>query len=608
MKKKSIKYLSIIVPVTLIGFFLCLSAVKLLRKDNQFWFEQVKNVEAHTVLLNNEKDLIPLKVLTSNKIASVNTGFAFASDFDSLANKYARVDAFSLTNYSDTSLNKLNTSLKFYQTVFIQLTEKSVQQQSVIDFIADLNQGRNVVLVMFGKATELKFLDSFAGPIISSVDGTSVSAVFAAQLIFGGVGAKAKLTEDISSRFKRGDGYQTIATRLKYTVPEELGIPTAAIEQPVDKIMAEALAAKATPGAVVMVVKDGRVIFNKAYGKHTYGGSRWDKVDDIFDVASVTKISATTIAAMRLYEQQKIVLDQKLGSYLPLSRTTNKKDLSIRELLLHEAGLTPFIPFYLKLKPYDHSTDSSSYYSVKVADGYYLRRNYYEDVMLPRMLNTALSGRGKYEYSDLSMYFMKEVIERQAMQSLDSYVDLEFYKPLGMQTAAFNPRNHFDKSRIVPTEQDNYFRKTLLEGYVHDQGASMAGGVAGHAGLFASSNDLAILFQMILNGGAYGGLQYFNPATISLFTSRQSTTSRRGLGFDRWDPETGKYPSSLASSETYGHTGYTGTCVWVDPKSKLIYIFLSNRVHPAVTDKLSSMKIRPRIQDAIYEAIKRVGS
>lgn len=221
------------------------------------------------------------------------------------------------------------------------------------------------------------------------------------------------------------------------------------------------------------------------------------------------------------------------------------------------------------------------------------------------MLNTKLQIRGKYEYSDLSMYFMKEVIEQLAAEPLDKYVLDEFYKPLGMQTAGFTPRNRFDRRRIVPTEQDTYFRKTLLEGYVHDQGASMAGGVAGHAGLFASANDLAILCQMFLNCGTYGGTEYFKPETVQLFTKRQSSRSRRALGFDGWDPETKKYPSMLASPQTYGHTGYTGTCVWIDPAKNLVYIFLSNRVHPRVTDKLSALRIRPRIQDVIYEAIEK---
>jgi CubicO group peptidase (beta-lactamase class C family) len=241
------------------------------------------------------------------------------------------------------------------------------------------------------------------------------------------------------------------------------------------------------------------------------------------------------------------------------------------------------------------------FFPVKVADNYYVRRNYYQDVMWPKMLRSPLPTRGKYVYSDISMYVMKEIVEHQAQKPLDKYVLDEFYRPLGMRTAGFNPRRRFDKDQIVPTERDNYFRKTLLQGYVHDSGASLVDGVSGHAGLFASANDLAILNQMLLNGGTYGGVQYFKPETVDLFTSRQSNVSRRGFGFDRGNGVS--YPSKLASADTYGHTGYTGTCVWVDPKHKLVYIFLSNRVYPSATNKLNSLRIRPRIQDAVYEAI-----
>lgn len=222
------------------------------------------------------------------------------------------------------------------------------------------------------------------------------------------------------------------------------------------------------------------------------------------------------------------------------------------------------------------------------------------------MINSSLANRGKYVYSDLSMYFMKEMVERQSETPLEKYVMDEFYKPLGMSRAGFNPRLRFSKEEIIPTEDDRVFRKTLLEGYVHDQGAAMVGGVSGHAGLFANSNDLAILFQMLLNRGEYGGKRYFNAETVDMFTVKQSAVSRRGLGFDRWDPESVKgYPSRLASEETYGHTGYTGTCVWVDPKYNLVYIFLSNRVHPGVSTKLIDLNIRGRIQDVIYEAIRK---
>lgn len=600
-----IKWLSLVIPLFLI---LLISAEVPDPKRNEQWWKDMQSAEASTVLLNNSQALIPIKNLTDNNFASVNIGSAYATEFDSILNKYTKVSRFSAQAYEgDTSFNKLNTDLKFFKTIILQVTDATLNDQKTLSLITDLQKSRQLIVVAFGNPNSLKYLEAFNFPIIWTRENSPISANFVAQAIFGGVGLSAKLAEDASAKYRNGDGFITVAIRLKYTVPEELGINSYEFESSVDKIITDAIAQRATPGAAIMVVKDGKVILNKSYGKHVYSTDALTDIQDIFDVASVTKISATTIAAMRLYEQQKLNLNENLGTYLPLARATSKSNLKIKELLLHEAGLTPFIPFYTTIKPDDYSHDSSSLYPVKVADGYYLRKNYYENVMLPRMLNTKLQSRGKYEYSDLSMYFIKEVIERQAAERLDQYVLKEFYTPLGMQTAGFNPRNRFDKSRIVPTEEDSYFRKTLVNGYVHDQGAAMAGGISGHAGLFANTNDLAILFQMLLNGGSYGGRQYFNKNTIDLFTSRQSSSSRRGLGFDRWDPETGRYPSSLASPQTYGHTGYTGTCVWVDPKYNLIYIFLSNRVYPQVTNKLSSMQVRPRIQDAIYKAIEKAG-
>ncbi len=576
------------------------------RQPGYEWLEQMKNAEKSTVLLNNNKGVVPLLDLVDNKIASVNMGYTYAGEFDSVLNKYADVSRFSSLGYTGGSpdLDRLNFDLKLFNTVVIQATDAVLSDIKSRTFIKDLEKKKQVIVALFGNPRSLAMLDSLECPIIWSAQSSAVASSFTAQVIFGGTAASAKLTSDISQKHKRGDGFSTVATRLKYSVPEDAGISGAALTR-IDDVVAEAISKHATPGAVVMVVKDGKVIFEKAYGHHTYGGALTTKVKDIFDLASVTKIAATTMAAMRLYEQQKLRLDTSVGAYIPLARSTNKNNLTVRELMLHEAGLVPYIPFHNSIKPDEFSRDSSALFPVKVADNYYIRKGFYGDVMLPRMLNTGLRQRGKYEYSDLSMYFMKEIVEGQTSEKLDEYVFQQFYKPLGMQTAGFNPRLRFDTSRIVPTENDTYFRKTLLLGYVHDQGAALAGGVAGHAGVFSSANDLAILFQMLLNGGSYGGQQYFQPSTISMFTARQSNTSRRGLGFDRWDPDrTNRYPSNLASPETYGHTGFTGTCVWVDPRYNLIYIFLSNRLNDQPANKLSSLRIRPRIQDIIYEAIQ----
>ena len=310
--------------------------------------------------------------------------------------------------------------------------------------------------------------------------------------------------------------------------------------------------------------------------------------------------------AMQLTDQGKLNLDATIGDYLPIARQTNKNDIHIRELLEHQAGLIPDIPTVEAVKPLDHSVDSSAAYPTKVNDYYYLRKDYFKDVMWPKMLNSPLRTRGQYVYSDLSMVFMQQILETLTSTPENVYLQQHLYDPLGMQTAGFLPLYRFAPNQIIPTEDDRKYRHALLDGYVHDPTAALMGGVAGHAGLFASANDVAILFQMALNHGTYGGVQYIRPETVDLFTAKQSPVSRRGLGFDRWDPILDhNYPSKLASPDTYGHTGFTGTCVWVDPKVNLVYVFLSNRVNPNVGSKLSSLNIRPRIQDVIYEAIAK---
>lgn len=578
------------------------------QEQKQLWLRQVVNAEQSSVLLNNQGQTIPLGELQNRKIASLNFGVTQSGVFDSLANNYAEIARFSRVDTAGNvvDLNSLGESLKFYNTFIIQVADRNLNENGVLPFILENQNKKQIILVVYGNDRVLAKLDSVTAPIIWSPAETAESAVVASQIVFGGLPAKGKLQSTVSLKYKQNDGFITQATRLSYSIPEAAGISSAELEKPIDAIVGEALSQKATPGAVVLVAKDGKVIFNKAYGHHTYENVIPVKASDIFDLASITKIAATTMAAMRLYEQGKLNLDANLGTYIAEARSTNKNSIKVKDLMLHQAGLVSYIPFYRNLRPADFARDSSELYSVKVADNYYLRRGYYDDVMWPTMVRSGLQTSGKYVYSDLSMYFMKEILERQTAQGLSQYVQEQFYRPLGMSTAGYNPRNRFPKDKIVPTERDNYFRMTLVEGYVHDQGAAMAGGVSGHAGLFSSANDLAILFQMMLNKGSYGGVQYFKPETIELFTSRQSPASRRGLGFDRWDPDPdAKYPSELASPETYGHTGFTGTCVWVDPKYNLTYVFLSNRVQSPGGNKLQSMKIRQRIQDAIYRAIQK---
>lgn len=568
------------------------------------YVQEQKTVALNTVLLNNEKQVVPLQNLEVAKVASIHFANNYTVAFDSLLNKYTKVTSFNGNEYLGTKTTEmLAMDTKFYNTLIVQLTDADVNDPQIVGFITNNQKLKNVVVCFAGSGTGLNKLNDVTAPVIWTARLSPVAPLFMAQAVFGGVAITQKLNKTYSPKYSNGTGFITAKTRVQYTVPEDAGVKAENLNG-IDAIAREAINARATPGCVVLVIKDGKVIFNKAYGSHAYDNQIPDKITDIFDLASMTKISATTMETMQLYDQGKIMLDSTIGTYIPMARKTNKNTITVRELLEHQAGLIPDIQTFGKVKPADYSVDSSAAYPTEVNENYYLRRNYFQDVMWPDMLNSAVKTRGQYVYSDVGMLFMQQITETITTTPLNFYVQKNFYDPLGMQTAGFLPLNRFPLNRIPPTENDRADRHTLIDGYVHDPTAALMGGVAGHAGLFASANDVAILYQMMLNRGTYGGVQYIKPETVDLFTSKQSAVSRRGLGFDRWDPIPERhYPSKMASDQAYGHTGFTGTCVWVDPKFNLVYVFLSNRVNPDVSSKLGSLNIRPRIQDVVYDAI-----
>ena len=570
------------------------------------YVDEVNLVQKSTYLLNNAAFTIPLQNLDQQKIASVHFSNTYAAGFDSLLNKYDKVAAFNGNLYTaPKSFDDLSADLKWYNTLIVQLNETDLANPQIADFISYNQKIKTVIIALFGSSNTLIKLNNLNLPVIWCERISPVSAYFSAEAIFGGVAVTQKLSRNLSPVFRKGMGFTTIKTRLEYSVPEAVGINSGNLVD-IDNIATEAIMNQATPGCVVLVAKDGKVIFNKAYGYHTYDKDIPDKLTDIFDLASMTKISATTMETMMLYDQGKLNIDTTVGYYLPQARKTNKNDLLVKEVLEHQAGLIPDIPTLEAVKPTDYTVDSSAEYPTKVNENYFLRKDYFKDVMWPLMLNSPLRTRGQYLYSDLSMCFMQQIIETITATPENVYVQQQFYTPLGMQTAGYLPLYRFKPDQIPPTENDQVYRHSLLDGYVHDPTAALMGGVAGHAGLFASANDVAILYQMMLNRGTYGGVEYIKPETVDLFTKQQSPISRRGLGFDRWDPDlTKKYPSQYASPQTYGHTGFTGTCVWVDPASHLVYVFLSNRVNPSVSNKLGSLNTRPRIMDAIYQAIQK---
>lgn len=570
---------------------------------------EIGEAERTAVLLNNGSSMIPLKSLKDLDIAGVDLGYEHAPAFDSIAAYYRKLRTFSADTVSTAEgFYALHDRLKLYNLVIFRLSDKTRFSPLLLEFLADMESQTKLVFVLAGKGANLQHLARFSSPVIWNESNNDASASVSAQVIFGGIAASGRLDTDYGGRFRKGGGYSTTKIRLGYSVPEALALDSA-FGKGIDSIVALGIAAHSAPSAVVLVAKDGKVIFNKAYGSHTYDGTEPTKADDIYDLASVTKVTATTPSVMRLYEQGRIGLDSLISRYVALTRNIpDKKDIRIREALLHEAGYYPYIKFYEHLKPGDTSKDSSAAYPVKVADNYFLRAGFFEEVMWPMTLRSQGNSRGRFVYSDISMYMLKEVIEQVSHRKLDEYVLNEFYLPLGMQTTGFLPRRRFDRSRIVPTtENDNWFRDMRVQGYVNDPGAAMAGGVEGHAGLFSNANDLAIYYQMLLNKGEYGGERFFKPSTVDLFTSRQSKVSTRGYGFARLTEAEEKAGKAYPSQKAFGHSGYTGTYVWVDPEYNMVFICLTNRVYPDdnKTYGVSTVNLRARVLDFVYEEMIR---
>jgi CubicO group peptidase (beta-lactamase class C family) len=353
------------------------------------------------------------------------------------------------------------------------------------------------------------------------------------------------------------------------------------------------------------------VFYHNSFGHHTYEKKRSVQNTDIYDLASITKIASTTLGLMRLYDLGFIDLDDSLGSYLPRSRSSNKEKLSLNEILTHQSGLQSWIPFYKKALEEQEtaggvfSEQRLDQFPIKLGEKRYLHHSY-RDTLWKMIYHSELNERGEYVYSDLGFYLFHQLLEHQTQLPLDIYMYKSFYRPLGLSTMGYRPLERFSNNRVIPTEEDEAFRKQLANGTVHDPGAAMLEGVAGHAGLFSNANDLAILMQMLLNKGKYGGQYYFTPLTVNHFTAQQFPDNRKALGFDKPVIDTSK-PSPVcleASPKTFGHSGFTGTTVWADPEHELIYVFLSNRVHPdAQNKKLIKQDFRTRIQQVVYRAL-----
>ncbi len=474
-------------------------------------------------------------------------------------------------------------------------------------------QEAKAITLFFGNPYAIKNCSN-APNLLACYEDDDITQLAAFDVLAGINQPKGTLPVTVSPDLKYGsttqyNNYFTEAT------PETAGLNSNKLAK-IDEIANDAIAKGAFPGCVVLVARKGKIAYHKAFGYTNFDQKEPVLTNMLYDLASVTKISATTVSIMKLYEEGKLQLNKTLGDYLPWTNGTNKANIPLKEILLHQAGLVPFITFYREIidtitgnpLPTYFSKTPIANFSTRVAENLYLR-NDWQDSLYARIVRSKVTGIGKYVYSDNDFIFLGKIVEAVSGLPLDQYVQKTFYEPLHMISTGFKPRDRFPVSAIVPTEDEKHFRQQLIRGDVHDEGASLFGGVAGHAGLFSNAYDLAQLYQLLLNGGALNGLQLLKKETVDLFTAYSSEISRRGLGFDKPEKDNATrkeaYPSKSVSPSTFGHTGFTGTCVWVDPEKELIYIFLSNRVTPTRNNnKLSQLNVRPAIQEAIYQALQ----
>ncbi len=577
-----------------------------------------KLIEKAMTVVRNKDGLIPFYRLDTLDFAAVSIG---AKGKPTIHNHLEKYTAIKLVNFGKTIPNvagNINV-LKKNKVVFVSLHDMNNRAstgygitQNARDFINKLSKETTVVLVVMGTPYALKYFDAVEHVVVSYNDDKT-SQRKAAQALFGAIATNGILPVSASAKSKFGDGVATAnLKRLMYTPPSLAGMDPIKLAK-IDAILKKALKIKATPGAQIMVVKDRNVVYQKSFGHHTYLPKTKVKHSDIYDLASVTKIAATTLSIMKLQEDKKIDINKPIGNYFKKAKGTNKEKMLVKSIMAHQSGMKDWIPFYEETitKKYKrpkksiYSTVKKGIFSVPVANNLYIDAGY-RDTIWNRIIRSELRKTKQYRYSDLGFYMLKRVVEVQSGKPLEKYVQEEFYQPMGMQTLTYLPLDKFPKSRIVPSERDAYFRHQILTGHVHDMGAAMMGGICGHAGLFGNANDLAILMQMFINDGEYGGKQFLKPETIEQFTTRYSKESRRGIGFDMKELNTSKDPNIAVKSSkgTFGHTGFTGIGAWADPEHDLIFIFISNRTYPTMRNwKLNKEDVRLNIHNAIYDAI-----
>ncbi len=579
---------------------------------------------AITVLKNNQ-NTIPLKDFTDKRIASLAIGSKDETAFQQMLANYAPVSLYNInkeaTNIQQKTILK---KLADYDMVIVSVHGNSLFASrkygitgNTADIIKAVAAQNNTILNLFANPYSLEFLHresiiNLNSIIISYEEGKTFEEA-SAQIIFGALAARGRLPVSIPVYANVYNGIQTPAlNRVRFGEAEEVGINSKKLEV-VDSIALDGIKEGAYPGCQIVIIKDGTVIYNKSFGYHTYHRMVPVKNSDIFDLASLTKIAATTLTIMKLYDEGKLDINQSLGYYLPWLQGTNYEGIEIREILAHQAMLRSWIPFYINtLENFMPSSNIyqrtySEQYPTQVANNLFIHRSF-KDSIYNVIMDTPLLDEKRYVYSDLGFILMSDLIKEVTGETIDNYVQKKFYKPLGLSTIGYLPLNRFPASRIVPSEHDTVFRKQVLRGHVHDPAAAMLGGVSGHAGLFGNAMDVAIIMEMLIRGGIYQGENFINQGTVNKFTSVQfpCNKNRRGLGFDKPNINENDFlpVCKSASSKSFGHSGFTGTYAWADPKENLVFVFLSNRTFPnSANRKIIDMDIRNNIHQAVYDAI-----
>lgn len=589
-------------------------------KRNHIVAIKQKLTEAAMTLVADHDDIIPLKELSDKKIGTLSINTSEQTKFQSRISDYTDARHYQLIPSQLTTKHaQMIQTLSQFETVVVGIHTAGKFMGyandislSTINFIRDLQKETKVIIVLFGSPYLLQKLN-FSNNILVAYDNDPLTQDVAAQTICGVNDIIGTLPVAINERWPSGFGLQrTHLQRLGYANPEMVNMSSDTLNK-IDTLMAEVIRLNASPGGQILIAKDGKIVFQKSYGKLSQNGYYVNN-NTVYDIASITKILATTLATMKLVDEGKIDIQAPLKNYIYNTDTTNKADLIIKDILAHHARLLPWIGFYQSTAPNSKSYGyNPNYYSgikqdkyiIPVAKGMFMRNDYI-DTMYQTIYNTRLRDSDNYRYSDLGFYLMQKIIENRSGMPLDQFTSDEFYKPLGLKYTTFNPLLKYNEAIIAPTENDNYFRHQALKGYVHDMGAAMLGGVGGHAGLFSNAKEMAILMQMLLNKGSYGGKIYLQPQTIELFTTRHSRSTRRGLGFDMKELAGSKSQSTspLAPESVFGHTGFTGTAAWADPKNNIVYIFCANRTYPGGNNQtFNNREYRIKVQTIIYKAL-----